>query len=160
MDHFARADDELALAQAKRSLTRNFQGYTVRAAGDVIAFGVSAISDVGGVYAQNTHSITKYKDSIAEGELATERGFASSADDVRRRAIITQIMCNFFVDLGANAATEFAGEIARLKEIPDLVKVSGSEVEVTALGRIFVRNVASIFDAYLQSGQRPFSRAV
>jgi oxygen-independent coproporphyrinogen-3 oxidase len=160
MDHFARADDELAQAQARRSLTRNFQGYSVRAAADVVAFGVSAISDVGGVYAQNTHSITKYKDSIAEGELATERGFASSADDVRRRGIITQLMCNFHVDLGAEAEREFAPELQRLRELGDLVQVSGSEVEVTPLGRIFVRNVASIFDAYLGSGQRPFSRAV
>jgi oxygen-independent coproporphyrinogen-3 oxidase len=65
MDHFARPDDELAEAQRRRALTRNFQGYTVRAATDVVAFGVSAISDVDGVYAQNTHSITKYKDAVA-----------------------------------------------------------------------------------------------
>ncbi|HUJ29434.1 MAG TPA: oxygen-independent coproporphyrinogen III oxidase [Myxococcales bacterium] len=160
MDHFARADDELALAQARRSLTRNFQGYTVRAAGDVVAFGVSAISDVGGVYAQNTHSITKYKDSVSSGELATERGFRSSDDDVRRRGIITNIMCNFHVDLGPKAQVEFAGELKRLKEMEGLVEVHGSEVDVTPLGRIFVRNVASTFDAYLLPGERPFSRAV
>ncbi|HWE26268.1 MAG TPA: oxygen-independent coproporphyrinogen III oxidase, partial [Myxococcales bacterium] len=55
MDHFARPDDELSEAQARRALTRNFQGYSVRAAGDVVAVGVSAISDVSGVYAQNPH---------------------------------------------------------------------------------------------------------
>ena len=162
MDHFARPDDELAESQARRALTRNFQGYSVRAAADVVAFGVSAISDVGGVYAQNTHSIVRYKDSIAEGELATERGFACSADDVRRRAIITQIMCNFHVDLGERAAQEFGGELIRMRELEKegLVSVKGSEIEVTPLGRIFVRNVASIFDAYLGAGQQPFSRAV
>src|SRR5207249_9205665 len=70
MDHFARPDDELAQAQARRALTRNFQGYSVRAATDVIAFGVSGISDVGGLYAQNTHSLVRYHDAMAEGELA------------------------------------------------------------------------------------------
>ena len=162
MDHFARPDDELAEAQARRALTRNFQGYSVRAASDVVAFGVSAISDVGGVYAQNTHSIARYKDSIADGELATERGFACTADDVRRRGIITQLMCNFHVDLGAFAAQEFGGELARLGalEAEGLVSVKGAEIEVTPLGRIFVRNVASIFDAHLCVGQRLFSRAV
>lgn len=162
MDHFARPDDELAEAQGRRALTRNFQGYSVRAAADVVAFGVSAISDVGGVYAQNTHSIARYKDSIADGELATERGFTCSTDDVRRRAIITQLMCNFHVDLGERAAQEFGGELLRLRELEaeGMVSVKGSEIEVTPLGRIFVRNVASIFDAYLSTGQRLFSRAV
>ena len=161
MDHFARPDDELAQAQARRALTRNFQGYSVRAATDVIAFGVSGISDVGGLYAQNTHSLVRYHDAMADGELATERGFSCSPDDVRRRAIITQLMCNFHVDLGASAEQEFAAELAQLRKLEKegLVSVHGPEVEVTPLGRIFVRNVGSIFDAYL-TGARPFSRAV
>ena len=161
MDHFARPDDELAEAQARRALTRNFQGYSVKAANDVVAFGITGISDVGGLYAQNAHSIPRYRDAMAEGELATERGFACTADDVRRRGIITGIMCNFHVDLGRNASQEFAGELVRLGELEaeGLVSVRGSEVTVTALGRIFVRNVASIFDAHL-AGNRPFSRAV
>ena len=162
MDHFARPDDELAEAQARRALTRNFQGYSVRAASDVIALGVSAISDVGGVYAQNTHSLSRYATAVEHRSLATERGFAVSADDVRRRRIITQIMCNFHVDLGAAAGEEFEAELARLRELEGegLVRVAGAEVEVTPLGRIFVRNVASIFDAYLRDEARPFSRAV
>jgi oxygen-independent coproporphyrinogen III oxidase len=162
MDHFARPDDELAQAQARRELTRNFQGYSLRAATDVVALGVSAISDVGGVYAQNTHGIPRYQAAVDSGGLATGRGFAASADDVRRRFVITQIMCNFFVDLGARAEEEFGPELSRLRELETegLVQVRGSEVEVTPLGRIFVRNVASIFDAHLTGNQRPFSRAV
>jgi oxygen-independent coproporphyrinogen-3 oxidase len=162
MDHFARPDDELAEAQSRRALTRNFQGYSVRAATDVVAFGVSAISDVGGLYAQNTHSISGYRRAIGLGEMATERGFACTADDVQRRAIITQLMCNFHVDLGAQAAQRFAGELGRLRELESegLVSVRGCEVEVTPLGRIFVRNVAAIFDAHLTANDRPFSRAV
>jgi oxygen-independent coproporphyrinogen III oxidase len=162
MDHFARPDDELAEAQGRRTLTRNFQGYSVRAASDVIALGVSAISDVGGIYAQNTHSLHRYGAAVEGGKLATERGCPLSADDVLRRRIITQIMCNFFIDLGPHAEEKFASELSRLRELAaeGLVTVNGSEVEVTALGRIFVRNVASIFDAYLTGQSRPFSRAV
>ncbi|MFL5419788.1 MAG: oxygen-independent coproporphyrinogen III oxidase [Myxococcales bacterium] len=162
MDHFARPDDELAEAQATRTLTRNFQGYSVRAANDVIALGVSAISDIGGVYAQNTHSLNRYAAGIDKAGLATERGFTLSQDDVRRRRIITQIMCNFFVDLGDRAEDEFGTELSSLRELSQqgLVTVDGSQVEVTPLGRIFVRNVASIFDAHLTEGSRPFSRAV
>jgi oxygen-independent coproporphyrinogen-3 oxidase len=162
MDHFARPDDELAEAQARRALTRNFQGYSVRAATDVVAFGISGISDVGGLYAQNTHSIGRYRGAVALEALATERGFSCTADDVRRRGIITQLMCNFHVDLGESAQQEFAGELARLHELEaeGLVSVAGNEVDVTPLGRIFVRNVASIFDAYLGANEGPFSRAV
>jgi len=162
MDHFARPDDELAEAQATRTLTRNFQGYSVRAANDVIALGVSAISDIGGVYAQNTHSLNRYEAGVEKAGLATERGITLSADDLRRRRIITQIMCNFFVDLGERAEEEFGRELSSLRGLSQegLVTVEGSRVEVTPLGRIFVRNVASIFDAYLTNESRPFSRAV
>jgi oxygen-independent coproporphyrinogen-3 oxidase len=162
MDHFARPDDELAEAQARRVLTRNFQGYSVRAAADVVALGVSGISDVAGVYAQNTHGILHYQGAVNSGGLATDRGIALSQDDVRRRRIITQIMCNFFVDLGPGAEAEFSSELTRLRALQaeGLVTVSGSQVEVTPLGRIFVRNVAAIFDAYLTEQSRPFSRAV
>jgi oxygen-independent coproporphyrinogen-3 oxidase len=160
MDHFARADDELAEAQSRRTLTRNFQGYSVRASQDVIAFGVSAISDVDGVYAQNTHSIASYKHRVAEGGLATERGFVCSADDVRRRGIITELLCNLRVDLGPSAAQRFSRELARLAQMDGLVTVRGSEIEVTPLGGIFVRNVASVFDAYLEPGKNQFSHAV
>jgi len=162
MDHFARPDDELAEAQSRRALTRNFQGYSVRAAADVVAFGATGISDVGGLYAQNTHGLPRYEAAVSEGALATERGVQLSADDLRRRQIITQVMCNFHVDLGPRAQAEFGPELARLRQLEaeGLVAVRGSEVEVTALGRIFVRNVASIFDAYLTVETRPFSRAV
>ena len=155
-------DDELSAAQSRRTLTRNFQGYSVRAGTDVVALGVSAISDVAGVYAQNAHALSRYEARVSAGALATERGARLSDDDVRRRQIIAQLMCNFHVDLGATAEAEFAGELSRLRELESegLVKVRGSQVDVMPLGRIFVRNVASIFDAYLTAPSRPFSRAV
>jgi oxygen-independent coproporphyrinogen-3 oxidase len=161
MDHFARPDDELAKAQANRKLTRNFQGYTVRAAGDVIALGASGISDVSGLYAQNARGLPHYYQALDEGRLTTERGFRCSEDDRRRRNIINSIMCNFWVDLGTTQGWE--KELARMKQLEaeGLLNVRGSEIELTPLGRIFVRNVACAFDAYLGgAADRPFSRAV
>jgi oxygen-independent coproporphyrinogen-3 oxidase len=160
MDHFAVPEDELGKAQAKRTLTRNFQGYSVKAAGDVIAVGASSISDVSGMYAQNARGLPHYYAAISEGKLATERGFRCSDDDRRRRGIINGIMCNGWVDLGTTAG--FERELERLRGLQDegLVNVRGSEIELTPLGRIFVRNVACVFDTYLAHGERIFSRAV
>lgn len=160
MDHFSRPDDELSLAQKDRTLTRNFQGYSVRAATDVVAFGVSAIADVSGLYAQNTHSIARYKEAVEAGKLATERGFHCSAEDVRRRAIINQLMCNFHLELAR--PEDYPDELRRLRDLAreGLVEVDGGTVSVTPLGRIFVRNVAAVFDGYLDPAQTFFSRAV
>jgi oxygen-independent coproporphyrinogen-3 oxidase len=162
MDHFALPEDELAQARQRRSLTRNFQGYTVGAAPDVVAFGVSSISDVGGMFAQNAHQLAKYEAAALQGELATERGMRLTEDDKRRRGVITQLMCNFWVDLGPDAAREFAPELEKLRvhQQEGLLELKGNEIELTPLGRIFVRNVASVFDAYLTPGQGRFSRAV
>ncbi len=160
MDHFAVPEDELALAQSRRALGRNFQGYTVQAATEVVAFGASAISDIGGVFAQNAHGLPRYQGAVNQGELAVERGIELTADDVQRRAIISQLMCNFWVDL--RGVPGFQPELARLSELEreGLVQVRGREIELTPLGRIFVRNVATVFDAYLERQDQSFSRTV
>ena len=162
MDHFALPDDELGLAQARRALTRNFQGYTVQAATEVIAVGATGISDIGGVFAQNVHSVPLYQETALLGELCTERGFVLSAEDKRRRDVISQLMCNFFVDLGEGAQEHFGNELLQLRELElqGLLTLDGAQVELTALGRIFVRNVASVFDQYLRPAGAQFSRAV
>jgi oxygen-independent coproporphyrinogen III oxidase len=163
MDHFALPDDELAQAQGERRLWRDFQGYTVERATDTVALGVSGISSVGGAYGQNVKSLARHAALVGEGQLPVERGCWLSDDDQRRRDIITQIMCNFWVDLGA-AAADFGPELERLRalESDGLVSVRGGEVTVTPLGRVFVRNVAMVFDAYLgRQRERPtFSRTV
>ncbi|MGI5862340.1 MAG: oxygen-independent coproporphyrinogen III oxidase [Myxococcales bacterium] len=160
MDHFALPADELSKAQERRCLGRNFQGYTVTAASDCVAFGVTGIGDVHGAYAQNVHPLSKYYEAISAGRFATERGIVLSDDDQRRRAVITQLMCNFWVDLGAGGY--FDRELERLRpfEADGLVKLTGSQVELLPLGRFFVRNVAMVFDAYLGEGKRTFSRTV
>src|SRR5262249_21233832 len=121
------------------------------------------ISDVAGAYAQNVRPLPRYYGALAAGRLATERGIALDADDRERRRIIESLMCNFWVDLGADH--HFADELAALAplERDGLVRVRGSEIDVLPLGQVFVRNVAMVFDAYLRrpATERPvFSRTV
>jgi oxygen-independent coproporphyrinogen-3 oxidase len=164
MDHFALPDDELARARREGRLSRNFQGYTVKSAQDVIAFGVSAISDVQGAYAQNVQALRQYYARIDEGHLATERGIVLDADDQRRGGVIRDLMCNYFADLGTDAASYFPRELEALRatEKDGLTVQKGHKVELTDLGRVFVRNVAMIFDARLvaHEGLARFSRTV
>ncbi len=164
MDHFALPDDELSVAQGKRTLWRNFQGYTVRSALDVVSFGASAISDLAGAFAQNASDLPDYTRALEEGRLATARGLLLTPDDRRRRALITQLMCNFWVDLGGDGASYFAAELEALRpmEADGLVRLSGTELTVLPLGRFFVRNVAMVFDAHLEEARRRvvFSKTV
>ncbi|MCP3098912.1 oxygen-independent coproporphyrinogen III oxidase [Myxococcus sp. K15C18031901] len=163
MDHFAVPEDELARALSERRLGRNFQGYTVKAAADVVALGSTGISDVGGAYAQNVRPLPTYYERVAQGRLATERGIHLTEDDQRRRAVITQLMCNAWVDLGEDGARRFAPELALLRRFEEdgLLERAGTQLELTAMGRLFVRNVAMVFDTYLSRAEKPrFSRTV
>lgn len=160
MDHFARPDDELALAEARGTLWRDFQGYTARGDLETVAIGVSGIGLAGGAYAQNVKSLRHHAEAVAAGRLPVERGHRMSEDDVVRRRVITELMCNFRVDLGPEGARRFANEIERLRPLEQdgLVALEGDRVRVTALGRPFVRHVAMAFDAYLhrpRRGERP-----
>lgn len=150
MDHFARADDELAIAQRGRTLRRNFQGYTVSKVKEVIAIGATGISDVGGAYAQNLRPLTHYQSTVRSGRLATARGLHIGAEDLLRREVIQELMCNFWVDLGAQAQNRFGAEFAQLQGLArdGLVRLDGNTIEVTPLGRVFVRNVAMVFDSH------------
>jgi oxygen-independent coproporphyrinogen-3 oxidase len=162
MDHFALPGDELALAVERRALGRDFQGYTSERAPHTVALGMSAISNLGDAYAQNYKSLAAYEAAIESGRLATERGLALDAEDQRRRDVIHALMCNFEVDLGADGARHFARELQALGGLAGdgLVQLDGGRITVTPLGRLFVRNVAMVFDAYLRPGTATFSRAV
>ncbi|RQH09853.1 oxygen-independent coproporphyrinogen III oxidase [Paraburkholderia dinghuensis] len=170
MDHFALPTDELALAQKQRTLHRNFQGYSTRADCDLIAFGASAIGKVGDVYAQNAKDLVTYGGAIEEGRLATARGVQLSADDRLRRDIITELMCNlelrfdeFEAAYGVRFLSTFAPEMERLRDFEQdgLVARSTNRLEILPAGRMFVRNIAMVFDRYLsaQSSER-YSRTV
>ena len=162
MDHFARPGDELAVAQRNRTLQRNFQGYTTKAGADLYGMGVSAISSIGGAYAQNRREIPAYASAVAERGLATMRGYRLSEDDRIRRAVIGRLLCHTVIpkaeverEFSIRFDEYFAAEMERLSEPRDegLVTLSDAEIRVTGLGRIFIRNVAMIFDRYLHEQQ-------
>ncbi len=165
MDHFALPDDELAIAQDERRLWRDFQGYSAgRGGAGTIALGVSSISDIGGSYLQNVKTLPRYAAALERGELPVEKGLKRSADDDRRRALIEELMCNLAVTIPDAELPGYARELAKLADLEreGLCTVQGGRIALTALGRVFVRNVAMVFDAYLDraDGKRPFSRTV
>ncbi len=163
MDHFALPDDELSVAQRERRLGRNFQGYTVRAASESVALGVSGISRIGGLFVQNLRGLTHYYDRVDAGLLASTKGRRLTPEDERRGAIITSLMCNNYVDLGPDAAT-MERELTALKDLEKdgLLKLGEREIELTELGKILMRRVAMVFDTYLAdtTAQTKFSRTV
>jgi oxygen-independent coproporphyrinogen-3 oxidase len=152
MDHFALPEDELAQALERGTLHRNFQGYTVRRAEDLLGLGQSAISDLAGVYAQNEKDNARYEETARAGRLTTVRGLALSDEDARRRRAILAIMCEGRLE--GERARGFEREIQSLAplEARGLVARTADGVRVTALGRLFLRNIAMAFDAYLQAG--------
>jgi oxygen-independent coproporphyrinogen-3 oxidase len=163
MDHFAKPDDELAIAQRQGRLHRNFQGYSTHAESDLIACGVSAISSVGMCYSQNAKTIDEYYDRIDHDELPVVRGYQLTMDDVLRRFIIQMLMCNF--ELSIRSLEEaypikfdayFMLEIEALKELQQLgLLTMGSEwIEVTLKGRLLIRNICMVFDRHLQQARR------
>ncbi|MDP3940202.1 MAG: oxygen-independent coproporphyrinogen III oxidase [Deltaproteobacteria bacterium] len=170
MDHFARPDDELTVAMSERTLTRNFQGYSTRLGCDMLAFGVSAISQVGRCYAQNHKTLEGYEPRVARGEIPTERGILLTDDDVLRREVIRRLMCHFVVvkseiegKFGIDFDRDFADGIRALEPMAadGLVALGDDRVTVLPLGRLLVRNIAMAFDAHLKPAtQAGFSRTV
>jgi len=163
MDHFARPDDELSRARLDRRLQRNFQGYTVLPASDILAFGITGISDVQGCYAQNLKPLARYYRSLESSRLPAERGWLLSAEDRLRRDVIHQIMCNYHADLdalctrhGFDARESFAVELPQLEQLEQqgLLQLEGLVLQLTPLGRVLVRNVAMTFDLYLRAQQQ------
>ncbi len=179
MDHFARPDDELAKARRAGTLRRNFQGYTVIPADDVIGFGISSIGDVDGALVQNEKKWSTFHDHLVAGRLPIERGFMRSADDQVRRAVIADLMCNFRVDVrkierdhGIDFASTFTEDLARLQPYvrEGLAEVGPDPthpqtIRATPLGELVVRNIAQCFDLYWrekhEGDDRPrFSRTI
>ena len=172
MDHFALPDDELARALKDRRLHRNFMGYTVSRAPAMIGLGISAIGDVAGAYVQSQKKLTTYYADLDAGRLPVERGYGLSDDDRLRRHVITELMCNLYLDVASVEAaydidfgSYFAQELAELSEPAEdgLVLVEPGSLEVTPLGQLFVRNISMPFDRYLREKQRSgptFSRTV
>lgn len=171
LDHFAHENDALARAQADGTLSRNFQGYCVSAAPDTVAMGVSAISDVGGAFAQSIHKLGDWEKAIDEGRLPLERGLVRNDDDELRGAAIRTVMCLLRLDVaelrrefGAPADALWTEVRPALEPLSDdgIVELRDGGLRVTELGKLFLRNVAMPFDSYLpaKAGRQAFSKTV
>ncbi len=166
MDHFAKPDDELAVAQRQGLLHRNFQGYSTHAESDLIACGVSAISSVGMCYSQNAKTLDDYYDRLDQGELPIVRGYQLSMDDVLRRFIIQRLMCNFELSIRSleqaypiKFDSYFRLELEALYELRamGLLTIDSEWIEVTLKGRLLIRNVCMVFDRHLQQARQLYS---
>jgi len=171
MDHFARPEDPLSLAQKEGRLHRNFQGYTVQEAPDMIGFGISAISDIAGCYAQNSKDLRSYHAQLSAGELPTYRGFELSEEDQTRRAFITELMCNLAVDFEgfearfpktAPFAQLFAAEISRLSKLKEegFLNYNTEGIEMASHAWPLARLVALAFDQYAQRDGAGYSQVI
>jgi oxygen-independent coproporphyrinogen-3 oxidase len=157
MDHFAREDDELAVAQKRKTLQRNFQGYSTRGGADIYAFGMSSISQADGIYWQNIKELPAYCASLDEGKRPLAKGYILTGEDQLRRQTIMRLMCDLSLDYAAMSERlqidfpkHFAAELASLSDLEGdgLVKRSTTGFVVTEAGRLFIRNIAMRFDPY------------
>jgi oxygen-independent coproporphyrinogen-3 oxidase len=171
MDHFARPDDDLAVAQRDGLLHRNFQGYSTHAQSDMVSCGVSAISAVAASYSQNVKTLDAYYERLDANELPIERGIALDTDDLLRRAVIQMLMCDFELEIaplerehGIDFGDYFAVELARLAALADdgLIAISPERLLVTPKGRLLIRNICMVFDSYLNPQAEPlrYSRTI
>ena len=170
MDHFAKPDDELARAQREGTLYRNFQGYSTHADCDLIGFGVTSIGMVADCYVQNQKTLDTYYPLIEQNTLPVYRGLVLTAEDKLRREVITQLICHFYLSKAAiekafNVLFDqtFAKELVRLQQLQTdgLVTLSNDAIQVTPAGKLLIRNICMVFDAYLSDdGTQRYSKVI
>jgi oxygen-independent coproporphyrinogen-3 oxidase len=159
MDHFGKPDDELSIALREKKLHRNFQGYSTRAGADLYAFGMTAISQLQRVYAQNVKTEKEYYTALDNGEIPTAKGYLLNDDDILRRHVIMKIMCDFELNMkdveqkfSIDFKTYFKNGLENLKEMIDdeLVSINGDLITISDMGRLLIRNIAINFDGYIE----------
>lgn len=170
MDHFAKPDDELAIAQRNETLYRNFQGYSTHAECDLVGMGATSISLINNTYAQNRKTLAEYYQEIDAGHLAVYRGVQLTEDDELRRDVITRLISHFHLNFAQldklwNIRFEeyFAKELKNLQPMVEdgLIEISASDIFVTTKGRLLIRNICMVFDAYLKPEmQNRFSKVI
>lgn len=171
MDHFAKPDDELAVAQDKGILHRNFQGYTTQEECDLLGMGVSAISLLGDTYAQNHKELQEYYAAVEESGIALHKGLALTKDDCIRRDVIKALICNFklnFYRLQSEYQIDFkdyfAEDLALLQPLADdgLLAINDDSIVVSPKGRLLIRNICLCFDVYSRqlAKRQQFSRII
>ncbi len=171
MDHFAKPNDELAIALREKKLYRNFQGYSTHAGTDLYAMGITSISQIGRIYSQNFKKEKEYFDALNNEVFPIERGYYLTEDDLLRRFVITKVMCDFELDFatidkkfniqfekyfewGLNQLVEFISD--------GLVEIKDRKLTVTEMGRLLIRNIAMCFDGYIErkEDKAKYSRTV
>jgi oxygen-independent coproporphyrinogen III oxidase len=171
MDHFAKPDDELTIAQKNGKLYRNFQGYATHADCDLVGLGITSIGTVGRSFAQNVKTLDEYAERIEAGKLAVFRGVEIDDDDIIRRDAIMQLICHFQLNFDRFNSTNdiefktyFADELKKLQPMHDdgLIEITKTDIIVTAKGRLLIRNICMVFDRYLKKPQdkERFSKAI
>lgn len=169
MDHFAKHNDELAIAQQNRTLQRNFQGYTTHGGTELLGFGATSISMLNDAYVQNHKPLKNYYQAIATDILPISKGIKLSQDDMIRRDVIMSIMSHFHLNkqdiedkYHICFDDYFSHELKALATpaADQLLQISTNQIQVTDIGRLLVRNIAVIFDSYHQTTQQRFSRTI
>ena len=170
MDHFAKPDDELAVAQRDGTLYRNFQGYSTHSECDLVALGATSISMVGDSYAQNLKGLDEYYAAIDADKLAIFRGVDLDKDDKLRRDVITSLICHFELEKsvveqahGVNFNDYFVNELKDLEgmQADGLLTLEAGRIEVQPAGKLLIRNICMVFDRYLREKQNQrFSKVI
>ncbi len=170
MDHFARPDDELAIAQRDGSLTRNFQGYSTRGGCDLVAMGITAIGKVGRFYYQNVKTLDEYYRIVDGDQLPVMRGLVMNDDDCLRAHVIRELICHFTLDIvaveesfGIDFDSYFKLELAALAKMHKdrLLDIDQARIQVLPRGKLLIRNICMHFDRYLHEvPENRFSRVI
>lgn len=170
MDHFARNEDELTVAQRNKTLQRNFQGYSTCGDADIYGFGMSSISQTPDIYWQNLKELPAYTSALNAGQWPVAKGYVLTKDDKVRRQTIMRLMCDLSFDyeqLSNEMGLDFPGYFKReLESLSDmeadgLIQRDAGKLEVTEIGRLLIRNIAMRFDAYVEGEQeRRYSKTI
>jgi oxygen-independent coproporphyrinogen-3 oxidase len=169
MDHFAKPDDELAIAQRDKKLYRNFQGYSTHSDCDLIGLGITSIGRVGDAYIQNVKTLAEYDTLIKQGQLPVFKGVDLNKDDKIRGAVITQLICHFELTISDIEkqfnivfADYFSPEMKPLEMMQDdgLLLLTEKGIQVQSAGRLLIRNICMVFDKYLAKKQQQFSKVI
>ena len=169
MDHFAKPNDELSLAQASGHLYRNFQGYSTHADCDLVGLGVTSIGKIHNSYSQNYRTIEEYTESLNNNTLPIFRGITLDQDDIIRQKVITELICNFKLDTNKieneyaiSFSNYFSQELKKLDKFieDELVSFNNNIIHVTAKGTLFIRNICMLFDKYIKKSKHRYSKAL
>jgi len=169
MDHFAKPEDELSIAQNKKNLYRNFQGFSTHADCDLIGLGVTSIGKVANCYSQNVKTMDEYYELIDNNQLPVFRGIELNDDDLLRREVINQLICHYFLDFqkieqqfNVKFSSYFKDELTQLSQMQEdgLLSLSNNDITVHPIGYLLIRNICMVFDKYLANSSSSFSKVI